>query len=212
MQSKIVAVMAGLLPALSAQAEVSAELMALQQQWAHAKYELPKTEQEAAFAALSEQAMRYAAANPASAEAQIWQGMILASQASARGGLSALTLVEQARDTLLRVEKTKDGASNPGTYSTLGSIYYQVPDWPVSFGDDDKAQHYLEKALALAPDALDTNFWYGAFLMDQKHYAKAKRYLEKAKTAPPRPHRAIADEGRRREIDALLASLADKLN
>jgi hypothetical protein len=65
----------------------------------------------------------------------------------------------------------------------------------------------LEKALALNPDGIDSNYFYGDFLARQGDREGARRALDKALKAPPRPGRALADEGRRKEIEALLAGL-----
>jgi len=95
-------------------------------------------------------------------------------------------------------------------YTSLGSLYYQVPGWPIGFGDDKKAQEYLKKALAVNPDGIDANYFYGDYLFRKGEYAEAARWLNKAMQAPPRPGRKVADEGRRREIDELLDKIAAK--
>lgn len=75
-----------------------------------------------------------------------------------------------------------------------------MPGWPVGFGDDEKAEQLLKQALAINPTGIDPNFFYGDFLLDQGRKAEAKSYLEKALSAPPRPGRELADQGRRIEI------------
>lgn len=92
-------------------------------------------------------------------------------------------------------------------YTSLGSLYYQVPGWPVGFGDDEKAEKLLKQALAINPTGIDPNFFYGDFLLDQGDKAQAKVYLDKALAAPARPGREVADEGRRMEIRERLAKL-----
>jgi Tfp pilus assembly protein PilF len=87
-----------------------------------------------------------------------------------------------------------------------------VPGWPIGFGDKDKARAMLQKALTLNPDGMDPNFFYGDFLMRQKDYKGATVALEKARKAPPRPERPLADEGRRKEIDVLLAQVRSASN
>jgi len=82
-----------------------------------------------------------------------------------------------------------------------------VPGWPIGFGSDDKARELLEKALALNPDGIDSNYFYGDFLYRQGDRDGARRVLQKALKAPPRPGRALADEGRRKEIESLLAAM-----
>jgi hypothetical protein len=50
----------------------------------------------------------------------------------------------------------------------------------------------------------------GDFLYRKGDYEGARKALEKARNAPPRANRPLADEGRRKEIDELLAKLKDK--
>ena len=61
--------------------------------------------------------------------------------------------------------------------------------------------------LAINPNGIDPNFFYGDFLLDQGDKAQAKVYLDKALAAPARPGREVADEGRRMEIRERLAKL-----
>lgn len=90
-------------------------------------------------------------------------------------------------------------------YTSLGSLYYQVPGWPLGFGNDDKAREMLRKGLAVNPDGIDANYFYGHFLLEQGEYADAVPVLEKALAAPARPGRELADQGRRSEIEQALA-------
>jgi Tfp pilus assembly protein PilF len=82
-----------------------------------------------------------------------------------------------------------------------------VPGWPIGFGDDDKAREMLQKALALNPNGIDANYFLGDFLYRKGDYQAARRALDKALQAPSRPDRPLADEGRRKEIEALLAAM-----
>ena len=51
-----------------------------------------------------------------------------------------------------------DGAA----YTSLGALYYQVPGWPLGFGDDAAARTMLRKGLAIDPDGIDANYGDGA--------------------------------------------------
>ena len=80
----------------------------------------------------------------------------------------------------------------------------------MGFGDDDKAEELLKQALVLNPDGIDSNYFYGSFLIEQKRFAEARTYLEKAQKAQPRSGRALADSGRQQEITAALSNIAGK--
>ena len=192
---------------LAALAGVDEDVRALQDQWAEIKYQRPAADQEKAFAELTKSADAVRGRYPGRAEPQIWYGIISASYAGARGGLGALSLAKNAKQALEQALEADPKALDGSAYTSLGSLYYQVPGWPIGFGDDAKARALLEKALALNPDGIDSNYFYGDFLQRKGDREGARRALDKALKAPPRPGRALADEGRRKEIEALLASM-----
>lgn len=197
--------------AVPALADLASDIAAIEHRWDIIKYQTPKDAQEQAFAALAAETDRLAASYPKQAEALVIEGVVYGSYASARGGLSALSLVEKARDALQESLQLDDQALQGSAYYVLGSIYYQVPGWPIAFGDDDKAREYLDKAVAMNPTGLDSNFWYASFLIDQRDYQHALPFLEKAKQAPPRPGREIGDTGRQKEVDELMEKVRKKL-
>lgn len=186
-------------------------LLELQEQWATAKYQTTRDEQGKAFEALEQAADDMIRVNPGRAEPLIWKAIILSTQAGVVGGFSALDKVKGARDLLFAAEKIDPQALDGSIYTSLGSLYYQVPGWPIGFGDDKKAGSYLQKALALNPDGIDPNYFYADYLFEQKKFGEAATYARKALDAPARSERPIADEGRRAEAAALLARLQQDL-
>lgn len=188
-----------------------ADLIAIQQAWDHANYETPAGDaREAAFAALAERAAKFTAANPKRAEALIWEGIVLSSYAGAKGGLGALKLAKQAREKLKAALAIAPDALHGSAYTSLGTLYYKVPGFPLGFGDSDEARSNLQKALQLNPDGIDPNYFYGEFLYERGDYAAAQRYLQHALEAVPRPNRDVADKGRRQEIATLLEKVRRK--
>jgi len=191
----------------AARAGLDEEVGALQREWAEIKYQRPAAEQEKAFAALAKTADAVRAKYAGRAEPQIWYGIIAASYAGARGGLGALSLAKDAKKALEQALEIDAKALDGSAYTSLGSLYYQVPGWPIGFGNDDKARELLQKAVALNPDGIDSNYFLGDFLYRKGDYEGARRALGKALKAPARPGRALADEGRRKEIESLLAAM-----
>jgi tetratricopeptide (TPR) repeat protein len=183
------------------------EVRALQQEWERIKYTRPAAEQEGAFEALVKHAGEVRARHAGRAEPHIWYGIIAASYAGAKGGLGALSAVKEAKKALEQALAIDPNALQGSAYTSLGSLYYQVPGWPIGFGDDDKARAMLEKAVALNPDGIDPNYFMGDFLHRKGDTEGAKRALARALKAPARPDRRLADDGRRKEIEALLASM-----
>lgn len=178
----------------------------LQEEWARIKYQVQgKDAKLAAIAKLEQRASAYTKANPKSADALIWEAIILATDANITKSLSGLPKVEKAKSLLEQSLKIDPKAMEGSAHMTLGSLYYQVPGWPVGFGDDDLAAQHLKAALAINPNGMDTNYWYGAYLLDDGQYNAAFPYLEKALAAPERANRKIADAGRKIEIKDALA-------
>lgn len=175
----------------------------LQSGWDSTQYQLTdKDAQAKAFEMLEAKADAYLQSYPQSADLMIWDGIIYSSDAGVAGGLSALSKVSKARKLFESAIAIDERAMNAGAHTSLGSLYYKVPGWPVGFGDNKKAAQQLEAALALAPNDIDANYFYGDYLVNQKDYAKALPVLQKAMHAAPRPGREIADAGRRKEIQA----------
>jgi tetratricopeptide (TPR) repeat protein len=137
----------------------------------------------------------------------VWQAIIISTLAGEKGGLGALSLVNQARELLERAEALDPDVLDGSVYTSLGSLYYQVPGWPLGFGNDDKAESYLKKALTVNPDGIDPNYFYGDYLLQEKAYSEAEAAFRKALAAPRRDGRPIADAGRRSEIEAALNKL-----
>ncbi|WP_394239287.1 tetratricopeptide repeat protein [Pseudomonas anguilliseptica] len=200
------------LPSFALSEQGQTQLQNLQDRWAEINYQLPKEQREKAFASLSKQAQHAVAAEPNAAELQIWNGIILSTYAGAKGGLGALGLVKQAKASLEQGLALDPKALSGSAYTSLGSLYYQVPGWPVGFGDDEKAEALLKQALAINPDGIDPNYFYGDYLARAKRFEEARAALEKALQAPPRPDRLSADAGRKEEIAALLSKVKAKLD
>ncbi len=194
----------------SATFAVGPEVVRLQQDWAEIKYKQPKTQQEQKFASLLKIAEDYVSKAQNDPEILIWYGIVEASYAGARGGLGALGNVKNAKKSFERAIELKPTALDGSAFTSLGSLYYQVPSWPIGFGDNKKALEFLKKGLAANPEGIDPNFFFGDFLFKNGDYANAEQALKKALKAAPRPGRELADEGRRGEIESLLQKIAEK--
>jgi tetratricopeptide (TPR) repeat protein len=190
---------------LSLRADELSDIQQLQTRWADIKYQLPQAEQEKAFESLVSEAEKLQNANPNKPAYLIWEGIIRSTYAGAKGGLGALEQVKHAKKLFEQSIAIAPDALAGSAYTSLGSLYYQVPGWPVGFGDDKKAGEMLLKGLSYNPDGIDSNYWYGDYLLDQKQYQKAVTAFEKALQAPARPGRESADAGRKLEVQKALA-------
>lgn len=187
--------------------DLEIELADIQKRWADIQYQLPEDQREKAFEGLATEVEAFAARYPDRAEPLIWQGIVLSTYAGAKGGLGALGLVKDARKSLEAALAIDEGALDGSAYTSLGSLYYQVPGWPLGFGDDAKARSYLQKALAINPDGIDANYFFGDFLLEQGEPERARTYLRKVLQVPGRPGREVADAGRRKEAEERIKAL-----
>ncbi|HCR34973.1 MAG TPA: hypothetical protein DIV57_16585 [Stenotrophomonas sp.] len=207
----LILIAAVVLVGVAVAAEPSTTVAQVRDRWAQINYQTPKAQREAAFAALSKQAAQARQAAPRDAGALIWEGIVLSSLAGEKGGMGALSLVKQARADFEAALKLDPQALDGAAYTSLGALYYQVPGWPLGFGDDDQARRMLKKGLDIDPNGIDANYFYGDFLRDQKEWAPAQAALQKAVTAPARPGREVADAGRRHEAEAKLKDVMGHL-
>lgn len=187
---------------------VMEEIAYLQREWAHIKYQVSDEQtQSHELKKLADEAQQVINENPRRAEPKIWQAIILSTKAGIDGGLGALGTVKDAKALLEEALNLDERALDGSAHTSLGSLYYQVPGWPVGFGDNDEAEKHLKMALLINPNGIDPNFFYGDFLIEDDREDEARAYLERALMAPDRPDRPLADAGRRQEIKAKLAEI-----
>ena len=204
----LAATLGSLLPAApAAAAPVDDAVMELQRGWEVVRYQTPAAEREKRFEALAAKAHQASEAFPGRSEPLIWEGIVVSSWAGEKGGLGALGLVKQAKGLYEQAMQIDANALDGSAYNSLGVLYYKVPGWPLGFGDKAKAKALLQKGLALNPQGIDANYFYGEFLVETGHPEEAQPYLETVLTAPARAGRQIADTGRREEARALLAKI-----
>jgi tetratricopeptide (TPR) repeat protein len=205
-------IMAALFMGTPAFADMQQDIVDIQHAWAKANYDTAKDQQEKVFEELVKRAQAVADGYPDKAEPKVWQAIVLSTQAGVVGGLGALGKVKEARKLLEAAEAIDPNVLDGSIYTSLGSLYYQVPGWPIGFGNDDKAEQYLKKALALNPDGIDPNYFYGDFMLEEGKPQEAVKYFEKAMNAPQRPNRPLADTGRKREIAIKMTKAKEQLN
>ena len=208
--ARLAAVLAAL-PVLFATAVAAAPVddavVELQRDWEVIRYQTPASEREKRFESLAAKAHQLSARFAGRSEPLVWEGIIVSSWAGEKGGLGALGLVKQAKGLYEQAIEIDGKALEGSALNSLGVLYYKVPGWPIAFGDKDKARDLLQKALAVNPQGIDPNFFYGEFLVETRQPEQAVTYLERALQAPPRPGRQVADTGRREEVRALLAKI-----
>ena len=180
----------------------------LQQGWDVANYDTQGKARAEALARLVKRAEAVTTQYPDRAEGWIWSGIIRSTYAGAKSGLGALSQARAARRDLEKAIELNPVAMQGSAYTSLGTLYYKVPGWPLGFGSRDKAASYLRRAREIDPDGIDSNYFYGEFLYEQGDAEAALAHLQRAQQAAPRLDREIADRGRQAEIRTLLARIS----
>jgi len=186
-------------------------LLSIQQRWAEANYVKTQKAQENDFTELQQALKSLTADFPEYAEAWIWCGIVQSSFAGIKGGLGALSLVDDAKSSFEKALSLDETALQGSAHTSLGILYLKVPGWPMSFGDDDKSEEHLNIALKMNPKGIDVNYFLAEFYFEKNKYKKAKEHLLLAKIAPQRINRASADKFRQQEVSALLVQVNKSL-
>jgi tetratricopeptide (TPR) repeat protein len=201
------ALVAGVGSAATTESTFTADLAAIEHEFDVANFEKKdETARKAAFEELVHHAAELSKKYPDRVEAVAWQGIVLSTYAGEVSAMSAMKYAKAARAALLKAEGMDPEALNGGLYASLGALYSKVPGGLIGFGDDELAAEYFTKALQVDPNNIDSNFFYGEFLVDQGDYAEAITVLDRALNAPTVETRPAFDAGRRAEIRELLAT------
>ncbi|GGX87542.1 hypothetical protein GCM10007160_13800 [Litchfieldella qijiaojingensis] len=180
------------------------DVFALQNRWEHITTQVPERERADAFGALAADAEAVAEAHPSEPSVLVWQGIILASQARAKGGVGALGLAKKARAALERAVALDPQGGNGSAYVTLGALYDRAPGWPLGFGDSETAEKMFSRALEIRPEGIDVNYYYAAFLEDEGRLEEAREHARRATEGPLREGRERSDEALREQARSLL--------
>lgn len=192
-------------------ADLGSDIHQLQKRWAEVNYQLSGKPQLTAFEKLSHEAEQLSKKYPESASIWLWSGIIKSTYAGAKGGFGALKLAKSSKSDLEQAIKLEPAVMQGSAYTSLGTLYFNVPGWPLAFGDDDKAEELLLKGISINPDGIDSNYFFAQYLVNEGRYLEAEKFLLKAQAAPAREHRPLADKGRQQEISTALVEVRKAL-
>lgn len=184
----------------------------LARRWDHVNFEIhDRAEALAEADGLEKQAEEAVKAAPNQPCPLVWQGMALLAKADAKRDFGALPMADRAHRLLEKaIDLGLTGEDAGFVSAVVGTLYADMPGFPLGFGNRNRAKAWFAKALAAAPDDIDVNVLYGDFLLKQHDYAGAIAAAKKALNAPPRPGREIRDKYRRDEATKLLAQAEQK--
>ncbi len=187
---------------------MDSDVSRIDNEWARIKYQVKgKDEQLKEIDALAKQAAAIVDQYPGRAEPLLWQGIVTSEEAAMASVFHQLGLAIDARKMFEKAEAIDPKVLHGAVTMSLGVIYYRVPGFPIGFGNNDTARHYLEAAMAMDPGGLDANYFYGDFLIQRGEFDHARDVLEHALDAPVNPDRPVWDAGRRADIQALLITI-----
>jgi tetratricopeptide (TPR) repeat protein len=181
------------------------DLRGIAQQWASARYESSGDERKLKLGEVIKSADEFALKYPDRADSHLWAGVVRCSLAEIESKLTALGLVKECRAKLEQALAIDPAAEDGYAYGVLGTLYAKVPGWPLAFGDKKKADELLLKGVTVAPNGMNSNYFYAKFLYDQGDVEHAQQYIERAATASPPypPEESLPVTIRQREIHEL---------
>lgn len=190
--------------------ELHKAIQSLETEWATTYYQNNESQQRTAYLELLRKADSLAKQFPGAPEPKIWQAIILSSNAALQTPFAALTSLEQAKELLEAAIQQDPKALDGSAYVTLGTLYYMVPSWPISFGNSERAEELLRAAIQINPRGIDSNYFYADFLLTHDRESEAVPYLNNALRAPVRKQQILADTQLQNEARLALSNTEDR--
>lgn len=171
----------------------NSEINTIESLWAHIYYDKNESEQRSNYPKLLKKTQELEAHYPNAPELLIWQAIIIATNAAFETPFTALESLKNSKRLLQKAIQIDPNALEGAAFVTLGTLYYLAPSWPLSFGDEEKAEKLLKKGLDINPNSIDANYFYADYLLSSDNVSKATKYFNLALTAPTRPEQQFAD-------------------
>ncbi|MCO6512173.1 MAG: hypothetical protein J5I65_15420 [Aridibacter famidurans] len=140
-------------------------------------------------------------------EASFWLAANWGSYGQEKGIMKSLFLVNPIKEAVERVMEHDEGYFYGGPYRILGRLYNKAPGFPISIGDNKKAEGNLLKAVELGPKFFLNHLFLAELFISMREKEKAREQLEWILETPPNKNHEREDEGYKEEAEALLASL-----
>lgn len=193
--------------------ELTPQINKIESEWANIYYNKSSSVQGSYFPKLLNTTKKLSLQHPKAVELKIWQAIIIATNAAFESPFTALESINKAKTILEQSITENPNALGGAALVTLGTLYYMTPGWPISFGDQQKAEHLLKKALTINPNSIDSNYFYADFLLNKGELTKAEKYFKLALNIPSRKEQIFADEQLKKEAKtALISTELRKLN
>lgn len=178
---------------------ITPEINEIESQWAKIYYSETSQEQQKHYPGLLIKTRSLAQQYPNSVELTIWQAIIISTNAAFENPFTALESITNAKKILEKAINKNPNALDGAAFVTLGTLYYMSPGWPISYGNQGKAQQLLKKALQINPNSIDANYFYADYLLSQDKANEATKYFKRALEVPSRPEQIYADTQLKKE-------------
>lgn len=204
---KIIFVVFLLLPHIGFAKNLESIVHAIESEWATIYFASDTSDKKSAYTHLLNRITNLSKETPNNPELLFWQATIIASRAEHQNGIEALAAIHKAQRLLLKTIAIKPETMDGSAFVTLGTLYYLAPGWPIAFGDDKKAEQYLKKGLQINPNGIESNYYYGHFLLTQDRPQKALEHFDLALKGPVRKEQVFADTQLKEEVKKMMAQI-----
>jgi len=185
-------------------------LQSIESEWASIYYSTPKQKRGPEYDRLLDKTINLSKQHPKNAEPIIWEAIVKATNADHQDAVSALAAIHEARDLLLKAIEINPQAMSGSAYVTLGTLYYMAPKWPIGFGDEATAEKMLQTALKINPNGIDSNYFYGDFLLSNNRFNEAEKYFKHTLIIPARVEQLYADNKLKEEAKLALKNTNER--
>jgi len=121
--------------------------------------------------------------NPTNLLANFWYAAAIGKQGLDVGITRSLNNAKPMKEKLDAAIQVDGKYEHGGPYRALGRLYYKLPGWPISFGDNDKAFEQLKKAYEVDPDFAWNKIYYAEILIKKGDKDKARKLLDEVFSA-----------------------------
>ena len=191
--------------------DINPELGRIESQWATIYYAQDNYDQQENYSALLKETTSLLNQHPESAELMIWQAIIISTHAAFENPFNALDSINRAKRILETAIHKKPVALDGAAFVALGTLYYMTPGWPISFGDQHKAEKLLRTALEINPNGIDPNYFYADYLLSINKIEQASKYFKLALKSPNRKDQAYADQQLKNEAIIALGNSQQRI-
>ena len=176
----------------------------IESEWANIYYGKNSSEQKLAYPKLITRIQLISKKHPRSADLIIWRAITISTNAAFENPFKALASINKAKSLLEQALLINHRALDGAAYVALGTLYYMAPGWPISFGNTDRANQLLKKALEINPKGIDPNYFYADYLLSKNKVKEASIYFKLALNAPIRSEQQFADTQLKNEAQLAL--------